>query len=403
MKKLNGIIPTDDGTFVQVTMTEDQNNWKVSRVKKREIQDNIANILSFNNGVFLGVQSHWLRQYSPDYIDFQAAAAAIGDFYACTKKTHFQLFSDALNDNLLGVYPDDAYLCTIPLFTTESPSESFVSLANEGNIYKAGIVIESQLIAVFSLPSCDNSKMRGYLSRIKRYWNSLQTGIKFPEIFYVLDLKDFKIDINLDVKHVSFEPHDIDIVKAAGVALCGLKKTVPIFSGETDASHFKELRVFTYITSAVMVLAAVLALAITGIMNIHYFYKIEKCKVIYNSTIDQNKEIRNLLKTGGNLADKLTRVYSVGSKQSAWAKLLYLLGSERPQGLFIDKLGSDPMQKGTKVKIALAGWAYKETAVTELLKKLNTSLLVTNVTLANIERNAKYDNIYTFKILCQLK
>jgi hypothetical protein len=28
---------------------------------------------------------------------------------------------------------------------------------------------------------------------------------------------------------------------------------------------------------------------------------------------------------------------------------------------------------------------------------------VTNVTLANLERDAKHDNIYTFKILCQLK
>lgn len=357
----------------------------------------------FNNGVFLGVQSHWLRQYSPEYIDFQAASAAVGDFYVCTKNAHYQLFSDTLKCNLIGVFPGDAYLCTIPLFTTESPAQSFVSLAKEGDIYKVGIVIESQMIVAFSLPSCDFSQIRGYLSRIKRYWNNLQTGKQFPEIIYVLDIKDFNVDINMDIRHVSFQPHDINIVKAAGVALCGLKKTVPRFSGETDASHFKAFRAFTYITSAVTVLAAIIAFAVTGILNIHYFHKIEKCKIAYNNIIDQNKEIRNLLKTGGNLADKLTRVYSVGSRQSTWAKLLYLLGNDRPQGLFFDRLGSDPMQKGTKVKIALAGWSFKETAVTEMLKKLNASLLVTNVTLANLERDAKHDNIYTFKILCQLK
>lgn len=403
MQKLIGIIPTDDGTFVQVTLTEDQKSWKVSQVKNREIQDNIANILLFNSGVLLGVQSHWLHQNSPDYLDFHTASASVDDFYACTKSAHYQLFCETLNDNLLGVYPDDAYLCTIPLFTTESPVESFVSLAKEGNIYKVGIVIESQLIVAFSLPSCDSRQMRGYLLRIKRYWNNLQTGIKFPEIIYALDVKDFNVDIIGDIRHVSFQPHDINIVKAAGVALCGLKKTVPRFSGETNASHFKEFRAFTYITSAVIVLAAIFAFAVTGIMNIHYSYKIEKCKVVYNNIIDQNKEIRDLLKTGGNLAEKLARVYSVGSKQSTWAKLLHLLGSDRPQGLFIDKLGSDPIQKGTKVKIALAGWSQKETAVTEMLKKLNASLLVTNVTLANLERDAKNKNIYTFKILCQLK
>jgi hypothetical protein len=182
-----------------------------------------------------------------------------------------------------------------------------------------------------------------------------------------------------------------------------VEKGVPSFEGQTDACRFKTLRSVGYISSVTLLVASIALFAVSLLSNAFYDYKINKCKITYNNIIDHNKEIRGLLKTGGILSDKFSRIDSIGSQQSTWAKLLHLIGSQRPTGLFIEKLGSDPMQKSADVKIALVGWSLNETAVTDMLKKINSSSLVTNVVLANLERDEKKNNLYVFKILCQLK
>ena len=403
MRKLIGIIPANDGTFIQVSMIQDQKSWKVANVKRREINNTLGNLLLLNNSVLLGVESHWLHQNIPDYIDLQTAPSSVGNFYTSAPSAQYKFFSDVLRNNLLGVYPEDAYLCTIPLFTTNTPADSFLSLTQEGNNYKVGIVIERQLIVVFSISISDSRQLEGYLSRIKRYWQSLQTEKEFPEILYVINVNGFNIDMFNDIRNISFSYNDLNILKAAGIALCSLEKVVPCFSGASEESHLKTYRAVVNISSVAIILIAILSFVSTGLLNVYYSKKIDKCKMEYNEIIDQNKEIRGLLKTGGNLADKVARIDSVASQQSMWAKLLYFIGSERPQGLFIEKLGSDPMPKSTNIKIAIIGWSLKETAVTDMLKKLNASSIVTDVTLANLERDDKKNNIYQFKILCQLK
>lgn len=403
MRKLTGIVPASDGSFVQVTLSEIQATWKVTQIRRREIHSPIGNLLLLNKGVRLGVESRWIHPQVPDTAELHTASTSFGNFFACAQSAHYKIYSDVVENNLCGVFPDDAYLCTIPLHFGVSLPDSFVSLAKEEDFYKIALVIDRQLIVVFSLSVVDNRQLYGYLSRIRRYWLGLGTEKKFPETLVLLNISDVTIDGMKDVKTVFFHREDIHLAKAAGIALCGVETGVPSFGGQTDACRFKTIRSIGFIASISLLVASIVLFAASGLSNVFYDYKINKCKATYNNIIDQNKEIRGLLKTGGILSDKFSRIDSVGSQQSTWAKLLHLIGSQRPSGLFIEKLGSDPIQKSSDVKIALVGWSVNETAVTDMLKKMNTSSLVTNVVLANLERDEKKNNLYTFKILCQLK
>lgn len=403
MRKLTGIVPASDGSFVQITLSEIQATWKVTQIRRREIHSPIGNLLLLNKGIRLGVESRWMHPQVPDTLELHTASTSFGNFFACAQSAHYKIYSDVVENNLCGVFPDDAYLCTIPLHFAESLPDSFVSLAKEEDFYKVALIIDRQMIVVFSLPVVDNGQLHGYLSRIRRYWLGLGTEKKFPETVVLLNTPDVTIDGVNDIRTVSFYREDIHLAKAAGIALCGVEEGVPSFGGQTDACRFKTIRSIGYIFSAFLLAAAIILFATFVFSNIFYEYKINKCKSAYTAIINQNKEIRGLLKTGGILSDKFSRIDSVGSQQSTWAKLLHLIGSQRPSGLFIEKLGSDPMRKSNDVKIALAGWSLNETAVTEMLKKMNSSSLLTNVVLANMERDDKKNNLYTFKILCQLK
>lgn len=403
MQKLYGIIPANDGTFVQISLIQEQKKWIVSQVKRWELHNNLQNILLLNKGVRLGVESKWLHKDVPDYIELKTAQAHIGDFRASTSSAQFKIFSDALVNNLLGVYPDDAYLCTIPLYIAQSADNSFITISKEGDSYKVAIIIERKLVVVFSTPVSDSRQLKGFLARVRLYWQNLNLNEQFPKVIYLLNIKDVILEGLGEIRTIAFLENDILAIKAAGVAFCNNEKEVPCFKDCTEASRLRNIRAFAYIFSAATVLAAILLFAITGILNVYYTYRIDKCKNEYNNIINQNKDIRELLKTGSNLAEKLSRIESPGSYESSWARFLHLIGSERPQGLFIEKLGSEPMKNSSEIKIAIMGWSIKEIAVTELLKKLNGSPLINNSTLANLERDDKTKNIYKFKILCQMK
>ena len=194
MRKLTGIVPTSDGSFVQVTLSEIQSTWKVTQIKRREIHSPIANILLLNKGIRLGVESRWMHGRVPDTMELQVAQASFGNFSACAQSAHYKIYRDVVENNLCGVFPDDAYLCTIPLHFADSIPDSFVSLAKEEDLYKVALVIDRQMIVVFSLPIVDNGQLRGYLSRIRRYWLGLGTEKKFPETVVLLNISDVTIE-----------------------------------------------------------------------------------------------------------------------------------------------------------------------------------------------------------------
>jgi hypothetical protein len=403
MLKLYGIVPAPDGTFVQTTLIKEQTCWKVSQVKRWGIQDTFKNLLLMNRNVFLGVETHWLHKQIPENVNISTAASLNSDFIACTQSVHYELYRDELANNICGIFPDDAYLCAVPLYMIASPVDDFVSIVQEEQFYKIAIVIKRQLKVVFSVNASDSYQLKGYFNRIRRFWKNQDASTPFPEITVAININDIVSDGIRDVKTILLEEKDTQVLKAAGIALCGLEPIAPAYSGPTEACKFKSIRAALYGVSALLIAAAVMVFVVYGSLNVFYLFKVNKCKAEYTNIISHNNEISDLLKVGGVLADKVSRIESVGAQQTSWAKLLQFIGNEHPQSLYIEKLGSEPMKNNADMKIVLMGWAVNESLVTELLKKMNSLSIIKNTTLANLERDDKNNNLCKFKILCQLK
>ncbi|NLD91097.1 MAG: hypothetical protein GX639_00370, partial [Fibrobacter sp.] len=67
-KKLYGIVPAPDGSFVQVAISETNGTWKVDTVICRDVNDAIRNVLLLNKKISLGIHSHWVHKDVPEYI-----------------------------------------------------------------------------------------------------------------------------------------------------------------------------------------------------------------------------------------------------------------------------------------------------------------------------------------------
>jgi hypothetical protein len=402
--KLYGIVPAPDGSFVQVMISETKGVWKVDSVLRRDVNDTIRNILLLDKKISLGIQAHWVHKDVPDYIALMSAHTSIGDFDACTHSTDYNLYSETVKSNLSGVYPDDAYLCTLPIHLAPRIDHSFVSVARDGDIYKVGIIIQLQLVAVFSVAAVDNRQLNGFLSRIQRYWTTLDIDKKYPGTIVLLNSPDIIInDEDESVLHLSFYPEDIDVVKAAGVALCEIEDGVPAFSNETPECKVRKVRSGFVVSSVVVLCISLLVFIIVTAANLYLKAQIESGKKVYNTKIEQNREIRELFKHGAQLSQQIASLDSAGTKRSSWAKLLQYIGSNRPAGLFIDKLGTDKSEKTGEFRVAITGWAGNEIAVTEMIKRLNGSPVVANAVLQSMLQDPKKNNYFIFKIICQLK
>jgi Tfp pilus assembly protein PilN len=403
-KKLYGIVPAPDGSFVQVKISEEKGVWKVDSVLRRDVNDTIRNILLFDKKISLGIHAHWVHKDVPDYLSLISAHASFGDFNVCTPTTDYNLYFEAVKSNLGGVYPDDAYLCTLPIHLTPRISHSFVTVARDGDIYKVGVVIQLQLVAVFSVAAVDNRQLNGFLSRIYRYWTMLDIDFKYPGTIILLNCPDVTLNNEEEnVQHLSFYPEDVAIVKATGVALCEIEDGVPALSKETPECKVRNVRSGFVLSSVALVCISLLVFFIATATNLYLKTKIDSGKKVYNTKIEQNREIRELFKHGTQLAQQIASLDSAGAKRSSWAKLLHYIGSNRPAGLFVDKLGTDKSDKTGEFRVAITGWAGNEIAVTEMMKRLNGSPVVANAVLQSMQQDPKKNNYFIFKIICLLK
>ncbi|HMA65772.1 MAG: PilN domain-containing protein, partial [Fibrobacterota bacterium] len=283
-------------------------------------------------------------------------------------------------------------------------SHSFVTVAWDGDVYKVGVIIQLQLVAVFSVAASDNRQINGFLSRIYRYWATLDIDKRYPGTTVLLNSPDVTIfDEQESIVHLSFYPEDVAVAKAAGVALCEIEDGVPAFCKETPECKVRKVRSGFVLSSVAMVCISLLVFVSVAATNLYLKSQIESAKNVYNKEIEQNKEIRELFKNGTQLAQQIASLDSTGAKRSSWAKLLHYIGSNRPTGLFVDKLGTDKSEKTGEYRVAIAGWAGNEIAVTEMMKRLNGAPVVANAVLQSMQRDPKKNNYIVFKIVCLLK
>lgn len=402
MNKFHGITVVADGTYVQITAAKTTEGWKLTGKKSREIADVLRNSLQFTKLLNLGIECHWIRTL-PDESEALVTSSESSHLSPCIHHAQLSMHKHLLEKNLGGCYPDDAYLCTLPLHMSKStPPDSFITVFKDDSVLKIGIITNRKLSAVFSLPSLLFAQLSGFLERIRRYWTDISKGSEFPSKVFTFNNQDIHPGNQFTLQTIKLPVSQASEIKAFGLALCSLEPVVPSLCGATKSSYYRFFRTAVYAISALIVIATLL---FTGYMYYDVFSSgkaVRKCESDYKDILNNNTDIRTLTLAGESLAKKLLRIEKFAAAPTHWNRFFELIGSIRPKPLYFERMASEQkMANSDAVKIAISGWADSETTVTDFIQKLNKPDYVSNVSLSTLERDNKINKI-RFKILCNV-
>jgi hypothetical protein len=403
MSMRHGISLNHDGTFEYASVKNTRNGWKINRMTKRTSHDQLRNYLLLHRAVSLGLPGEWVRNYEGEQ-DEILSARQDDSFTFCTSNTEYEHYTDLLLNNLDGVYPDDSVLSTIPVhFCRDTPS-SFISLLNTGKFIKIGIIVNDTLFAVFKCIATTGRELTGFLGRIERYLNDTLPACPFPGKIFLLNDIPFLETATLSVTRLSTGTDSAETLHAIGSALCGVTAGIPQLSGPSPESGFRIPRLILFTTALLFLALSIIAgVAVSG-----YRWQLERSaehsKQRYHHILSSNKEIRDLIKKGNKLSEKVLRMNSLIAQPTSWAPFLQFLGTCRPSGLYLERLGSEPLNKSPgRVRVAIAGWCQSETIVTEFIGALNESPSISDVTLSSMVREKRHSSLCRFKIICLLQ
>ena len=409
MQTTHGIIPTDDGQYLMVSLGNAKTGVPRIRVIKWNCHDRIKTMLLLNRGIVCGLPSFWKSQNSR-IPDTMLVAEEPGKYFApCTSQTTSDIHRGTLANNSISSVPDDAFLCTVPLYLGDKSIHSFVSVYPLLEYYKIGIIVNKELVAVFEMAPCTSDAMEAHVVRIRRYVARTCPLLPFPEHIYELGkgnvLKSAHFSIHpLNIIVGNYECTAYEEIRALGAALAHNEGTVPEFSGPSQKSAMRMPRTLLYAGSVLIVLVALLLTGVPLLADMLTEIKIKAYESQFRSTISNNKEIKDLLAENEASAKAILQFRDKSSAHTNWAPFLRTLGMQRPEGLYFEMLGSEPV-KGPPgfVRIAVSGWARKEKLVADFIEHLQKDNSISNISLSSLEKNEKKTNLCDFKIICILK
>jgi hypothetical protein len=402
MNAFHGIAATSEGTYVHVTAVKTKTGWKMTGKSRWQIGDLLRNSLLFTKYINLGIECKWIRTLPEDFTHLVTSSESVL-LSPCIHQSHLTFHTQHLEKNLNQCYPDDAFLCSIPLYvSTKTSSDSFITIFKDDSLLKIGIICNRKLSAVFTLPSLMFGQLSGYLERIRRYWSKIAGTVDFPSVVYTINNQDIHPGEQFSLKTVQIPSTDTAEIKAFGVALCSLDRVVPALQGSVSASRYRFIRTAVYAFSACLVLSGLIATSYIYYDIITKKQALHNCEIEYKNILNNNNEIRTLTATGESLARKILRIEKFAATPTYWNRFLELIGSIRPKSLYFDRFASEQRSENSNdLKIALTGWAETETTVTDFIQKLNKPDFVSNVSLSTLERDKKLNKI-RFKILCSV-
>lgn len=412
MSRRYGIIATDEGKFVCATMYRQGKGWRCLNVRQWNSDNQLRNALLLARPVSLGISCHWLRTPPAEKPDILVCGTE-PSFVACTNRAGYELFTGALENNIVGVYPDDALLTTLPVHFASQAEDSFIALLFTDAAVRIGVTVNRTLIAAFSAVVSSAAELEGEIGRIERYLEKARPQSGFPSVRYTLDTSSFCSDEEIGARRIDCGTEVPGELRAMGCALCGLTSendnthgpthNVPAFGDNFAAGGVR--KVFTAIVYGVAALFAVAVIA-TGTLALYSRFadsRLLAAKNDYLRILEGNTEIRELAATADTLSRRLMRINRQLSMRTTWGPFLHQLGSTRPRGLFLERLGSESViDSVSATRIALAGWCENETVATEYIKALQESKYLSDVTLASMNRISEQQTACRFKIICIL-
>lgn len=408
MQRLHGIVPTEEGRYVMVSMKQGPSGWTVERRKRWNTGDPVRNRLLLWRGVHLGLPAHWRSRTSQLGGANYLSAAGDSPYTAQTYPVEHETHTARLTGNLLGALPDHAYLCTLPRRLAGSPPESFLAARIDGECMRIGVTIRDNLYCVFDMIPADPSSLAGHCARIRRFIAAASPDEDIPSRVYVLnDIEvpgDDEVSVEkLDLAKAGLAGADEATLRAAGVALTQTDTSVPLFCGPTEGASWRTVRSWVYGISLGLVLTAALLAAGLAAGSRYLAWRIEAQQKSYQDILASNEDIRDQIRENRDLSRKVLRLNRTFSRQTRWGAFLSHIGSTRPKGLYLQRLGTEQVQgKPPRVRCALAGWATDQALVTKMMSSLRTMEGISDISLAMLEQDPKNRNIARFRILCTL-
>lgn len=401
MHNLHALSATGRGTYVLVKMTQDKLGWQPQSIREWSCDSFARNYLLLNTGVRLSVPSHFTSKPIPADTPDRATSFTEPDIYFSTSRIDLEAHIDNLHNNLIGVYPHDVHLLTIPRLFSKSRPDSYIAYFHDESVIKAGFVNNGSLVRVFSSVISSAREFEGFAGRITRYV-SLNGYSTQPEHHFIIGQLPFGVDeIALQLTPISCGSTSSDEIKAIGTALAGIVPGVPAFSYVPAKPALRTLRTIAAAFSLVLLLAGLSSVIVSSILSMQSAKKLSSARDTYRTVLNTNNDIRKLLAEGDSLSKLLLDNTTIISHPTMWGRFLHFLGTTHPSGLFFERLGTEPLQgKQNVVRVALAGWCTSETTVTEFVKKLSQSSLLKNVTLSSIDRIEGQESSCRFKIIC---
>jgi len=405
MKKTYGISLDDSGGYIMATMARSQRGWNVAKISQWESADRFRSLMLMHRGVYLSMPARWESSRLEIESDDRVRARENSPFSLVARAEMFDLHSRILDKNLQAVVPDDVFLATLPCAFGDPECASFVAIYKTDVCYKIGVVINRELIVVFPMAPATPESLAGHMARVRHYFTSIHPQKAFPADLYLLNVGN-TFDGKEFTAHALSLPGDPALwkreaaLKAAGAALAGAANVDAVqFSGPSPAARLRTIRAGAIIISAIMVLAVLLGGIGIGLNELWMSGRIKAYQARYEKVLERNAGYQKLLAENEALAAKILRLQSTFSERTNWGRLLQTLGDIRPDGLYFDRLGSEPVKGAPdRVRLAFTGWAKNETAVTTFIQKLQSVPFIAQLQLSGMGQDQEHKDVVRFRI-----
>jgi Tfp pilus assembly protein PilN len=408
-QKAHGIILSDDGSFLLASLEKATSTWGLARTRRFSAYSSFASLMLLQRGVIGASPSNWKPTTTPSSSSagLPAIAQKEGLLAPQADQVILATYSTRLSNNLIAAVPDDAFLCTLPLALGDPTIRSFVSVYRTELFYKIGIVSDAVLCAVFTMAPSAPRLLESHLGRIERYWANAQPGAAWPNYLYLIGSTEAPKDCGCTVLRPDFnkagiDTSDLDTLRAAGAALSGFYGgSVPQFCGESPEARFRKVRTAVFAFCAGLVLCGLLLACALPAAAFVATRRLASCKEQYRLVLAKTPELQTLLNRNDSLARAIISAHGATAGQTRWTRMLNDLGTVRPDGLYLDMIGTDGSAASGKAGMAFSGWARSESLVTGFIASLQNSGLYSGVSLSSLERNESL-NIFVFRITCSL-
>ncbi|MBD3346092.1 MAG: hypothetical protein GF401_13620 [Chitinivibrionales bacterium] len=410
MRTLYGVVPTEEGKYFCSTLCRTESGWSCRKTESWTMDNRLKNNLLLYRGVSLGLPSHWTpSRSSMEYRELRKIDEE-RDFVPATQPVPYDIHTRTLGNNLIAVVPDDAFLSTIPIQCGRFNEQSFVSIFRSSHAIKIGVVSKKSLLAVFNCAPARDELIPAHIARLKQYFRSSYRHVPFPDIVAVIggepieDIPGYALE-HIDCAEILNGTFSEDAIKAAGVALSSEQPwSVPLFSGETQTAGMRKIRSGAYLVSAGLIAAGFILALSLWLWGLGLSWRLKNYNQQYQELVANNRDIQELLDKNDQLAKRILSVEDKLSNRTSWARFLQELSDLKPQGLYFERLGSQPNAKSEDLmEIAAAGWAKDEALVTKAIARLQKLPFLVDVRLSSIGRDQKKLSICRFKLFCTLK